>query len=330
MAAESIAVTGAGGFIGRATVAALQARDADIAGLVGPDDPDERQRLPAPDGPGRWEWGGLADGETADRLLAGKSSLIHLAGPPSVGQSFAMPADFVAAHAGGAATMLQAAVRSQSVRRVVVVSSAEIYGIPTADVVDEDHEARPLSPYAAAKLAAEHIAGIVAQAHGLEVAIVRPFAIYGPASPPWSLVGIAVGQALQPEGPILMNDLGRVRDLTYVDDVADLLVRAAITPIDGLEGRTMAFNAATGQGTSVLELARAALEAVGREAAIDERPPRPEPASDDILRGGRPGWSDPLRLVGSPARGGEVLGWSPHTDVAAGIRNVVAARRNLT
>jgi UDP-glucose 4-epimerase len=326
MASESIAVTGAGGFIGRAAVAALQSRDVALSGLVGPDG-DETTRLPAPSGPGRWQWGGLDDAEAADRLLDGASALIHLAGPPSVGQSFAVPFDFMAAHAGGTATMLQAAVRSGTVRRVVVVSSAEVYGIPSADVVDEDHAPQPLSPYAAAKLAAEHLSGIVARAHGLEVAIVRPFAVYGPASPPWSLVGIAVDQALHGDGPVLMNDLGRVRDLTYVDDVADLLVRAATTPIDGLAGNAVAFNAATGQGTSVLELAQTALAAAGRDAEIAERPPRPEPASSDILGGGRPGWSDPLRLVGSPRRGAEILGWRPRTDVATGLQNLVAARR---
>ena len=260
--------------------------------------------------------------------LDGASSLIHLAGPPSVGQSFARPAEFFAAHAGGSANLLQAAARSGHVRRVVVVSSAEIYGIPRADIVVEDHEPRPLSPYAVAKLAAEGVAGVLARVHGLEVVVVRPFAVYGPASPPWSLVGIAVGQALQDDGaPVVMNDLERVRDLTYVDDVGDLLVRAATTPIDDLAGRAVAINAATGQGTSVLELARAALAAAGREAEIAERPARPAPLASEVLTGARPEWSDPVRLIGSCARARELLGWVPRTDVGAGLREVVAARR---
>jgi UDP-glucose 4-epimerase len=326
MTFEGIALTGAGGFIGRATVSALQGAGTDIVGLVGPND-EPSGRLPAPDGPGRWEWGPIDDPDTTDRLLHESTACIHLAGPPSVGQSFARPSDFVAAHTGGTANVLQAAGRSQSVRRVVVMSSAEIYGIPTSDVVAEDHEARPRSPYAVAKLAAEHVADVLAQVHGLEVVVVRPFAVYGPASPVWSLVGMSVDQALQGDGPVLMNDLGRVRDLTYVDDVADLLVRAATTPIDGLSGKTVAVNAATGQGTSVLDLARTALDAVGRQADVAERPARPEPSAQDVLGGARPRWSDPLRLVGSRARAGELLGWVPSTDVAAGIRNVVEARR---
>jgi UDP-glucose 4-epimerase len=330
MAPDLVAVTGAGGFIGRATVAALLAADVAHGGLVGPDDAGP-ERLAAPPGPGRWEWGAIDDSDTADRVLDKATSLIHLAGPPSVGQSFARPAEYLAAHAGGTATLLQAAARSGRVRRIVVISSAEIYGMPQTDVVVEDQEARPLSPYAVAKLAAEGVAGVLARVHDLEVVIIRPFAIYGPASPPWSLVGIAVGQALQDDdAPMLMNNLDRVRDLTYVDDVGDLLVRAATTPIDDLAGRAVAINAATGRGTSVRELARAALAAAGREAEIGERPARRAPLPSEVLTGARPEWSDPVRLVGSCARARELLGWVPRTDVGAGLREVVAARRLST
>ena len=203
------------------------------------------------------------------------------------------------------------------------MSSAEIYGIPRAEVVVEDHEPQPLSPYAVAKLAAEGVAGVLARVHGLEVVVVRPFAVYGPASPPWSLVGIAVGQALQDDGaPVVMNDLERVRDLTYVDDVGDLLVRAATTPIDDLAGRAVAINAATGQGTSVLELARAALAAAGREAEIAERPARPAPCRRRSSRGlGRSGLIPSASLAAAPVLESSSAGCLGRTSARAFARS---------
>jgi UDP-glucose 4-epimerase len=276
-------------------------------------------------------WGPLDDLDAAIALLDGCTSLIHLAGPPSVAQSFGVPADFVVAHTAGAATMLQAAARVPTLQRVVLASSAEVYGVPTAEVVSEDDVPEPLSPYAVAKLAAEDLARVMARTYGLEVLAVRPFAVYGPASPPWSLVGTAVSQAMQPESePVLLLDLNRVRDLVFVDDVADLLVRAATVPIAEAAGRCIALNASTGVGTSVRQLAETALRAAGRTGGVGERPARPAPGASEMLHGGRPVWSDPMRLVGSPNRAAELLGWTPSTDVEAGVAALIAERRRVT
>ncbi len=328
MVQDVVAITGAGGFIGRATVGLLHAYEQEVVGLVGP---ASAEPLPPPPGPGRWSWGSIGDERTATQLLEGCTSVIHLAGSPSVAKSFAEPAEFVASHATGTATLIQAAVRLGTVRRIVVVSSAEVYGLPFRATVSEDDAPDPLSPYAVAKLGAEGIARVLGRTHGLEVVVIRPFAVYGPASPLWSLVGVAMAQAMQTGAePVLMNDLTRVRDLVYVDDVAELLFRSATTPLLDGAGRCVTLNAATGRGTSVLALAHAALAAVGRTAEVRQRPPNPEPSQQDILRGARPPWSDPMRLVGSPARAGDLLGWVPKTALESGLATILDERRRTT
>jgi UDP-glucose 4-epimerase len=327
MARERVAVTGAGGFIGLATVAALDAAGFAVTGLVGPEASD---RLRAPAGSGPWSWGEITDLASTLEVVKGCSSVVHLAGPPSVARSFADPPLFLGAHTAGTATVMQAAALAGSVRRVVIASSAEIYGVPASSVVEEDAAAAPLSPYAVAKLASEEVAGVLARSFGLETVAVRPFAVYGAGSPPWSLVGGAVSQALEAGEPaVRMNDLTRTRDFVFVDDVADLFVRAATLPLDEAHATCLPVNAATGRGTSVHELAAAALRAAGREARIEERPAAAPATKADIMAGRRPSWSDPMRLVGSPAKAARLLGWTPETDLERGLAALVAHRRRL-
>lgn len=317
MSTRLICVTGAGGLIGRAVAGHLARRGAQLSGLVAP--ASEVDAHPGVDG--RWTWGDVLDPAALREALTTAESVVHLAGPPSVAASFATPETAVAMHAAGTAAVFRVAAEVGTVRRVVLVSTAEVYGIPRRKTVRENHPLSPLSPYAAAKLGAEAVATTLSRAYGIELVIVRPFAVYGPESPRWSLVGSSVDQALRGT-QIAMADLGRVRDLVHVDDIADLLARCATTPLpESVE--PVVVNAATGVGTSIHELALAAARATGRDLPIVQRPPRPTPTVDEIRSGARPPWSDPMRLVGDPRRARDLFGWMPAVSVDSGLLDVV-------
>jgi nucleoside-diphosphate-sugar epimerase len=312
-----VAVTGAAGLIGHAVHAQLVAAGRSPRGHAGPAHLDGVETAP---GEG-YDWGDLTDEAWLVDRLAGAEAVVHLAGPSSVAASFADPAGAVAAHAGGTAAVVRAAARTGSVRRVVVASSAEVYGIPRTDRVAEDHALDPLSPYAAGKLGAEAAARAMALAFGLELVVLRPFAVYGERSPAWSLVGSCVRRALA-GGPLTMTSLDRVRDLVHVDDVAAAFVAAATVALRDDEP-IVTGNVCTGVGTRVDELARTVLAAAGSAGPIEQTEPQAV-TEEDVLAGRRPPSSDPMRLVGDPSRACEVLGWRPRVTVADGVARVVA------
>ncbi len=323
-------LTGVGGMIGRVVVRRLAARvpTARMAGLVGPRSSND---LEPPDCDGAWTFGDICDANSVRPVVVGADTVIHIAGPPSVAFSYRHPAASVEAHALGTATVLQEATRAGCLRRLVLVSSAEVYGLPERPVVDECHPIDPLSPYAAAKVAAEAIARAMARTHGFELVIVRPFAVYGPDSPDWSLVGTAVRQAIElpHDAPIVMRDLSRVRDLVHVQDVADLIVTAALAPSEALTDGPFVCNAATGVPSSVADVAVAAAAAAGRHGVVTEHPQPTVTTREDVQMGARPATLDPHRLVGSPVRARNVLGWTPQWSLADGVADLLRRRRAL-
>lgn len=303
-------VTGAGGLVGTATCRRLVAAGVTVRALVGPPGRPGLPALPAPaDAEPRWV--DVTDLAECRRAVVDADAVVHLAGPPSVAASFRSPVEHARSHVVGTATLLEAC-RDTGVRRLVYVSSAEIYGRPERNPVSEKAPAAPRSPYGAAKLGAEAMVAALAPALGLPAAVLRPFSVYGAGSPPTSLVGQLVRQVLA-EPEVHLGDLRPVRDYLYVDDLAGAIVRALTAP---LPAAVRAYNAGSGAGTSVGELAAAALAAAGRVAPVRQASGHDRPGAVDIPE-----------LVADTARASAELGWAAATPLEAGLRAVCEAHR---
>lgn len=301
-------VTGAGGLVGTATCRRLVAAGVMVRALVGPPGRPGLPALPAlPETESRWA--DVTDLAECRRAVVDAGAVVHLAGPPSVAASFRSPVEYARSHVVGTATLLEAC-RDTGVRRMVYISSAEIYGCPQRSPVSEEAPAAPRSPYAAAKLGAEAMVTTLAPALGLPAAVLRPFSVYGAGSPPTSLVGRLVRQVLA-EPEVHLGDLRPVRDYLYVDDLADAVVRALTAP---LPAAVRAYNAGSGVGTSVGELAAAALAAARRRAPVRQAPGHDRAAGVDIPE-----------LVADTARASAELGWAATTPLDIGLRAVCEA-----
>src|SRR5262249_12438978 len=142
-----VAVTGAAGMIGSAVTRSLLGAGAEVRAHAGPGGTDASW---LPDGIDV-SFAEITDGDAVATLGAGAEVVVHLAGPASVAESFADPDRHARDHVAGTATVLEACTAAR-VRRIVYISSAEIYGRPAANPVAEDAPAAPRSPYGAAKL----------------------------------------------------------------------------------------------------------------------------------------------------------------------------------
>jgi nucleoside-diphosphate-sugar epimerase len=304
-----VLVTGANGMIGTAVLGSDASAGASVRAQVG---------LPHASGPAGV--GNAADGEVAcditdyDALRPvadGVDAVIHLAGPPSVADSFAEAAEFLRVHVLGTETVVRLC-RDLGIGRLVYVSSAEVYGRPARNPVDERAPFAPRSPYAAAKVAAESVIGAATRAGELDAVILRPFSIYGPGLRAGSVVGLIVDQALA-GGAIRLRSLDSVRDYCYVGDLAHAVWRAAIA--ESAPDRLGIYNIASGHGTRVDELAWSALSArpAGSTGGSVEGRPDTSAGAD------RPIAADILELVADVGRARDELGWEATTTLADGL-----------
>jgi GDP-4-dehydro-6-deoxy-D-mannose reductase len=242
---------------------------------------------------------------------AGCDGIIHLAAQASVAASWRDPSATLAVNVLGTGHVLEGALASDPRPRMVLVSSAEVYGpLEESDLpVGEQHAFAPVSPYAASKAAAELVGLQAWQGGGLEVVRARPFNHTGPGQRPDFVVpsfARQIARALR-QGPhrLLTGNLEVRRDLTDVRDV----VRAYRSLLTG--GRPGAvYNVCRGTSVSIAWLLRRMLELAGADLEVVTDPARARPVDQPDLRG------DPGALVAA-------TGWRPQIDLDRTLQDVL-------
>jgi UDP-glucose 4-epimerase len=272
-----VLVTGGAGFIGANLCRALAGAE-DIDAVVALDDLSTgyRENVAGVDGV-ELVVGSILDAGLLDRALDGVDAVVHLAAIPSVPRSLEDPWASHQANATGTVAVLEAIRRRDAENRpyVVVASSSSVYGANPALPKREDMATRPLSPYAASKLATESYALAYAASFGLEVLVFRFFNVFGPlqaADHAYAAVVPAFVAAALRDEPLPVNGDGhQTRDFTFVGTVTAVL-------IDALQRRVTyetAVNLAFGSRVSLLELVSALEAVLGRPLALEHRPERP-------------------------------------------------------
>jgi UDP-glucose 4-epimerase len=231
--------------------------------------------------------GSILDRTLLAEVVAGAHAVIHLAARPSVPRSLAAPLLSHEINATGTAYVLEACRAAMT--PVVVASSSSVYGGTPGLPRREDMPARPLSPYAASKLATESYALSWSASFGLPVLAFRFFNVYGPfqwAGHAYAAVIPSFIDAILRDQPVAMHgDGGQTRDFTYVGTVARILAAAAVDRVSATEPVNLAF----GGRLSVRELAERIAAIAGRPLRIAWMPPRPgdvrdSQAADERLR----------------------------------------------
>jgi nucleoside-diphosphate-sugar epimerase len=247
----------------------------------------------------------LTDKQQLDTWASGLDLVIHAAGPPSVRASFEDPEEYVRVHVQGTTTLLNAC-QQHGVRRLIYISSAEVYGRPEGLPVRESHRLQARSPYSAAKIAAEKMIEAYANSLGLMPVILRPFSIYGPDPIPGSLLATILATARR--GRVKLADLRPIRDYCYVEDLASAVLCAMLLNSADIE----VFNIGTGRGTSVADLVEIVLHEMNVRVPVLEEPAPMRPAESEIFE-----------LVADASRARTVLGWNPAIQLEEGIRRVL-------
>jgi GDP-4-dehydro-6-deoxy-D-mannose reductase len=296
-----VLVTGADGFVGTHLVTALQGRGDPVDACGGPGGPRELD---------------VTDPAAVDARIreSRPEAVIHLAGVSSVARSHEKPAATVAVNVLGAANLLEALRRHFPRARVLLVGSGEVYGaVPKGRPANESHPVRPLSPYAASKVAAEVLGRQMFDSYGLQVILARPFNHLGPGQAPGFVVPSLVRQLLTVAdgrgAPVIsVGDLSPVRDFSHVLDVIDGYLLLLST---GSPGET--YNLCSGVGLSIRELLDELQRLLGTRAEVRVDPERLRPVEIP--------W-----LVGDPGRA-EALGWRRRRGVQEALLELIDSLR---
>jgi len=213
-------------------------------------------------------------------------AVYHLAGWAHVGTSWDDPPGAFRVNAAGTVHVLDAARRLAHPPRVLVVSSAEVYGpVRPEDLpLTEDREPVPVSPYSASKVAAEVAARQAHLGWHLPVMVVRPFNHIGPRQSPTFVVSALARRIVEAErtgaAVLEMGNPAPRRDLTDVRDV----VRAYRLLIErGRPGET--YNVCSGEDVMIGDLARRLIELSGVALELKTGAVEFRPADVPVLRG---------------------------------------------
>ncbi len=227
-------------------------------------------------------------------------AVYHLAAQIDVRRSVEDPAHDAHQNIGGTAAVLEAA-RVAGAGRIVLASTAGVYGDPSQLPIGEATPIAPLSPYGAGKAAAETYLTLFSRLYGLPTLSLRMANVYGPRQNPHGEAGVVAifSAAAAEQRPVtIFGDGTQSRDFVYVGDVAQAFLRAGRSAVEG------AINISTGRETSLLELA-AALRL-------------------DVMHGaGRLGEIQRSSL--DPALAAEALGWSAEMPLTEGLERTLAA-----
>jgi len=267
-----VLVTGGAGFIGANLVRTMTSRS-DIEEVIVLDDLsfgnlDNLDSLDV-----RFIEGSVLDERVLADASLGVDAIVHLAARSSVPRSIAEPMAAHEVNTTGTAMVLEAA-RQQGDIHVIVASSSSVYGRTEVLPKYESLPTRPVSPYAASKLATEAYTLAWSHSYGFPALAFRFFNVFGPLQPPLhtyaAVIPAFISAAIKQEPLPVHGDGTQSRDFTYVDSVVDVIADALIRRVSHDEPVNLAF----GTRVTLLELIASLEEVVARPLPVEFLPAR--------------------------------------------------------
>ena len=302
-------VTGGAGFIGSHLVSALLARgdrarvlDNLSSGRLENFAPHEVGEVGS-GAPVEFLEGDVTDAGACRRAAEGVDGVFHEAAQVSVPYSVEAPEASYEVNVMGTLRVLEGA-RAAGVERVVFASSSAAYGESEALPKVETFATDPVSPYASGKVGGEQLMKVWGRCYGLKTVCLRYFNVFGPRqvddSPYTGVIALFVRALLEGRAPRIYGDGEQTRDMTYVDNVVDVNLRAMAAD---LEPGTI-LNVGGGEQITINQLYGAIAEGLGSSLEPEHVPERA---------------GDVRHSLASVERARELLGWQPQVHWREGL-----------
>lgn len=306
-----VLITGGSGFIGKNLSEVLQLNGLDV----------RVYDLDASTVPGvESVQGDILDKKRLMEAVQGCNAIVHLAAQVSVARSFEYPDETFSINVSGTQNVLSCAEKT-NIKRIIVASSAAVYGDATAIPLEEKTTGNLLSPYASSK-AENELQIIQARLKGVEAVALRFFNVYGVhqriGSTYAAVVPSMVHSIVDGKSPTVFGDGLQTRDFVHANDVALCVLKLLEVSWDKV--KSPVYNVASQSQISILEL----INIINKqciEMKISLQPVNP------VFREGRQG--DIKHSTASIARIVRDIGWKPAIPFQQGIRELIEKRRLL-
>ena len=302
-------VTGGAGFIGSSIAEALLAKGERVR-ILDDFSTGRRSNLEGLKGNVELVEGSVVDSALVAKAMAGVEVVFHEAAIPSVSRSVQNPIESLQSTVMGTTSVLEAA-RHTKVRRVIFAASSSAYGDTPVLPKIETMTPAPLSPYAVAKLSAEHLMRVFARLHGLETLSLRYFNVFGPRQDPTSQYAAVIPNfitaALKRTRPVVYGDGEQTRDFCFIENTVNANLLGASTS-NKLSGEVV--NIACGERISLNKLLSIIGEESGTKLEAEYKPTRAGDVRDSLAS------IDAARAL---------IGYEPKVDVREGLKRTLAA-----
>lgn len=210
--------------------------------------------------------GSITDKRLVEESLSGADVVFNMAALVSVPESVDKPLETVEINTKGVINLLEACLK-HNVKKMVLSSSAAIYGNNPELPKRTEMFPEPVSPYAITKLSGEYFLNLYTKENDLKTVSLRYFNVYGPKQDPKSqyaaAIPIFIERALKNKEIIIYGDGQQTRDFIFIDDV----VKANVSAVEKLDV-TGVYNVANGSSITILELAQKIIETTNSKSTI--------------------------------------------------------------
>lgn len=249
-------------------------------------------------------FGDVRDVDAIREISKGAHVIFHLAALIGIPYSYEHPQEVIDTNVMGTANVLLVAKELQTLERVVLTSTSEVYGSALRIPIDEDHPLQAQSPYSATKIAADALGASFHRAFGLPLTIARPFNAYGPRQSARAVIPTIISQALTGR-TLRLGTVDTIRDFTYVKDTARGFV--ALGTSDATLGEVV--NLGSGSAVSIKDVILKVSEIVGRDVEIEVDEKRLRPVKSEVSR-----------LLADSSKAQKLAGWHAQVPLEEGLR----------
>jgi len=227
--------------------------------------------------------GDIRDRQAVDAAMAGCQVVFHQAALGSVPRSMADPLTSHDVNVNGTVNVLEA-LRASEVKRLVFAASSSAYGNQKNSPKHEGMVTRPISPYAASKVACEAYLHAYANAFDLELLGLRYFNVFGPRQDPngpyAAAIPLFLKRLLDGEKPVVFGDGEQSRDFCYIENICQANWLAASAPAEVCDGRVM--NIACHRATTLNEILAKMRDLLDVDIEAEYAPPRAGDVKDSL------------------------------------------------
>jgi NAD dependent epimerase/dehydratase len=259
--------------------------------------------------------GDIRDAERVREGVQDCEYVFHLSSLIAIPYSYQAPRSYVETNVIGALNVLEACRRSDNLKRLVHVSTSEVYGTAQQVPIPESHPLVAQSPYSGSKIAADKMAESFHLSFGLPVVTARPFNTFGPRQTARAVIPTIAAQLAAGSKVLKLGALTPTRDFNYVTDTAAGMLALGLCA----DAQGQVVNIGSGEEWSIQQVVDMLSEIVGREVTV-------ETVAERI----RPDRSEVNRLLADNRRMRELTGWKSCVPFREGLERTVRwIERNL-